>query len=204
MGAGVDANMELEASLGGAGTLVVAGIDEVGRGALAGPVSVGVVAVRTNASDVPPGLRDSKLLTKSKRERLLAGIMSWSEASAVGDASNEEIDTVGITRALALAGTRALEQLGVEPQHIILDGNFDWLAAGITTSCYPKADQNCASVAAASVVAKCHRDSIMRELSTTVPGYGWDTNVGYGSAKHKQAIRTIGTSAYHRASWNLY
>jgi len=197
-----------------AGAIIVAGIDEVGRGALAGPVSVGVCAL--GPCDVwPEGLADSKELTRAARERLAAPLAEYGAARAVGHASAEEIDAVGIIAALRLAALRALAEVG-PVDAILLDGKHDWLSAPPATlldEAEPvavppvrmviKGDTLCASIAAASVLAKVERDAIMRAAHGEHPEFGWEGNKGYGAAGHLDAIREHGPTPWHRRSWAL-
>lgn len=195
------------------GVTCVAGIDEVGRGALAGPVSVGVVVVDAHTGSIPPGLTDSKLLTAAAREALVPRIRAWCLAAAVGHAEAVEVDAHGIVAALRLACLRALAQLPMEPPRAILDGSHDWLTRvpdlfepAVPTPAVRmrvKADTSCASVAAASVLAKVERDAIMRDLDRTFPGYGLAGHKGYGSSEHRAAIAELGPSQVHRRSWRL-
>ena len=223
----VFADLEVETTLLAAGTLRVAGMDEVGRGALAGPVSVGVCVVDRGTGPCPVGLTDSKVLTARARTEYLPLIDEWSVATAVGSASAEEIDALGIIRALRLAGQRALvavSETSGPVDVVLLDGSHDWLTepepdlltmlegdevaapAGYsapTVYTRVKADLSCASVAAASVVAKCERDAVMVRLAKEHPHYGWIGNKGYGSAQHVAALGEHGPSAFHRVSWRL-
>ncbi|PFG19311.1 ribonuclease HII [Serinibacter salmoneus] len=205
---------------------VVAGMDEVGRGCLAGPVSVGVVVVDAERRRQPPGIRDSKIITASARERLVPAITRWALASAVGHASAQEIDAIGIIAALRLAGNRALRALPVahRPQVVVLDGSHDWLTApqDLLTSLETdrveaddqdqtpasvvmrvKADRLCTSVAAASVLAKVERDAIMRAEHARDPRYDWAANKGYASPSHIAALARHGACGLHRRSWSL-
>lgn len=208
--------LRLERELLGSGTGLLAGIDEVGRGAVSGPVSVGVVVIDAKIGRAPAGIRDSKLLTAQAREDLVPRIRRWVRSYAVGHASAAEIDESGIMAALRLAALRALADLPQEPDVLLLDGSHDWLSAplqaslfGAETPALPpvvtriKADMSCTSVAAASVLAKTERDALMRELSGEHPAYGWDVNKGYATAEHLDAIRSLGTCRHHRRSWNL-
>ena len=213
-----------ERALLGAGARVVVGMDEVGRGALAGPVSVGVVAVDPRTRTCPAGVADSKLLTAAARTALLPALSRWGLGRAVGHASAAEIDAVGIIGALRLAGRRALARLTavIGPvDAVLLDGSHDWLstpaeasavallpggvppALGLLVHTLIKADRSCASVAAASVLAKCERDAIMTALAPLHPAYRWAHNKGYGSADHLAALRADGPSPLHRLSWRL-
>lgn len=210
---GPDPTLELELGLFAGGARYVGGCDEVGRGALAGPVSVGVVVLEAESGPPPDGLRDSKLLAPAARDELVPRIVAWALEVAVGHATAAEIDRHGLSAALGLAGRRALRQLEHAPDTIVLDGNFDWLArrragrrarAGLgEVTCKVKADLECASVAAASVVAKVTRDALMAELALAHPGYGWAANKGYGSAVHRAAIAELGACRQHRRTWQL-
>ncbi len=188
--------------------------DEVGRGALAGPVAVGAVVVDAPRARkrVPLGLRDSKLVPEPKRAEVAARAASWVSASAVGWASAAEIDEIGIIRALGLATVRALADLraaGVVPEEgiVILDGNHDYITPagerGLRVQPVIKADRDCASAAAASVIAKVARDTLMVGLHDELPAYQWARNKGYASLEHREAIRSHGISAHHRASWAI-
>lgn len=209
----------------------VGGLDEVGRGALAGPVSVGLAVVGRRTHDVfPDGLADSKQLTASARTGLVEPIRHWLVDYAVAHAWPAEIDECGIVGALRLAGVRALQRVserGHAPGIIILDGIIDWLTAPqpdlLTTlengeqpkpspalSTDPptptvhtevRADARCAVVAAASVLAKVERDALMTDLDD--PGYRWASNKGYASSAHIKALAALGASNQHRRSWNL-
>lgn len=199
------------------GGTLIAGMDEVGRGALAGPVAVGVAAVDTAITQPLEGLRDSKKLTVLQRERMALAIPSWA-ATAVGLASADEIDTYGLSAALGLAGRRAWHQLvstiGM-PQGLVLDGNTMWLNAAphdLVRALEPvdthvmlqtKADASCCTVSAAAITAKVARDALMVELADQFPDYGWASNKGYGSVAHRAALNTLGVTEYHRKSWNL-
>ncbi len=193
---------------------IVIACDEVGRGALAGPVAVGAVVIDAARSRkrVPQGLRDSKLVPAHRRAEVAARAASWVSASAVGWASSVEIDEIGIMRALGLATIRALADLrahGVVPETaiVVLDGNYDYITpaggTGLTIRPVIKADRDCASAAAASVIAKVARDALMTELHDELPAYNWARNKGYASPDHREAIREHGISAHHRASWAI-
>lgn len=193
---------------------IVIACDEVGRGALAGPVAVGAVAIDAPRARkrVPMGLRDSKLVPEHRRAEVAARAASWVSASAVGWASSVEIDEIGIMRALGLATIRALADLrahGVVPEEaiVVLDGNYDYItpagATGLTVRPVIKADRDCASAAAASVIAKVSRDALMTDLHGEIPAYQWARNKGYASPEHREAIRAHGLSPHHRASWSI-
>ncbi|MET4703913.1 ribonuclease HII [Frigoribacterium sp. UYMn621] len=202
--------LDFESQLHGDGARFVIGCDEVGRGAIAGPVAVGLCVVDVSVGAMPEGLRDSKLLSEKRREVLAPLAASWALFSAVGLASAREVDEVGIIAALGLAGKRALVSLHeagarVRDSVILLDGSHDWLTPALQSplrlTTRVKADRDCASVAAASVVAKVHRDRLMIDAHGTTPGYGWASNKGYGSADHFAAIAELGATDFHRRSW---
>lgn len=179
----------------------VAGLDEVGRGAWAGPVAVGVVAVtRDGLAGVPPGVRDSKLLAEAAREALFEPLAAWSPAYAVGEATATECDELGMTAAQALAAARALALLGVEPDAVIVDGSFDYTGHPAARALVG-ADESCTPVAAASVLAKVTRDRAMIAHDAVFPGYGFARNKGYASLEHRRAVARDGLSPLHRRSW---
>ena len=205
----VDPTLEREQALFAAGETVVIGLDEVGRGAMAGPVMVGACAITPSVGDFPVGLRDSKLVSEKKRLALDPLVREWG-VIAVGSASPQEIDQYGITFALGLAGKRALALLfeagvPVGQSHVILDGSHDWLspalASPLTITTAVKADQNCASVAAASVAAKVERDALMADLAVDFAEFGWASNKGYGSADHMRLLAEQGPTVHHRVTW---
>lgn len=224
----VRAGLDVEAGLAagflnstGRDRVLVAGMDEVGRGALAGPVVVGVCAVWLPARTPVPPVRDSKALTDRRRRALLPSIQDWAAGVALGEAGPEEIDALGVSAALGLAGRRAWARLCAalpqEPVALILDGRDDWLSraapdAGPPPSPRPlpptptmliRAEDRCATVAAASIAAKVARDDVMVALDAEHPVYGWAGNKGYGSAAHRAALAENGATAQHRRSWNL-
>jgi ribonuclease HII len=193
--------------------LIIA-LDEVGRGALAGPVAVGAAVMDAAGARrrVPEGLRDSKLVTEKRRPEVAIRAAAWVAASGVGWASAAEIDEVGIMRALGLAASRAVQSVvdqgvAVENALVLLDGNHDYVSrvhpVPLRVRSQVKADRDCASVSAASVIAKVARDAHMTELHDTYPDYQWSRNKGYASIEHRDAIRTLGLSPYHRASWAI-
>jgi ribonuclease HII len=206
---------ERQAWRSGAGLL--AAVDEVGRGALAGPASVGIVLVDASVRTAPSGVRDSKLLTPAAREALVPRIRRWALASAVGHAGPDEVDRVGILGALRLAARRALAQLPDVPDLVLLDGSHDWLTdparqgllALLDDAPTPpvrtlvKADLTCSSVAAASVLAKVERDAMMVALHESHPQFGWAENKGYASPEHLAVLTAEGPCVHHRRSWRL-
>ncbi len=220
-------HLRVEKELLRAGVTRLATMDEVGRGALAGPVSVGVVVVTARTGRVPQGLRDSKLLTPPARQALLPAVRRWAGEWAVGHAGADEIDRYGIIVALRLAGRRALAELAEPVDGVLLDGNHDYLSdpapalfdsddlrprpadlavlppAPALVRTRIKADLSCAGVAGASVLAKTTRDGMLVELAQHHPAYQFEINKGYGTPEHLSALRRVGPSLVHRRSWRL-
>ncbi|MGW8331155.1 ribonuclease HII [Streptomyces sp. NPDC055897] len=185
------------------GAKIVAGVDEVGRGAWAGPVTV--CAAVTGLRRPPLGLTDSKLISPKRRTELAAVLEGWVTAYALGDASPEEIDELGMTAALRLAAVRALEALPVRPDAVILDGKHNYLGMPWQVRTVIKGDQSCIAVSAASVIAKVRRDAMMAELTGAqgeYAGFGFAENAGYPSPVHKAALEEQGPTPYHRLSWS--
>jgi ribonuclease HII len=181
------------------GAKIVAGVDEVGRGAWAGPVTV--CAAVTGLRRPPEGLTDSKLISPKRREVLAETLEGWVTAHALGHASHEEIDELGMTAALRLAAVRALEALPVRPDAVILDGKHDYLGAPWQVRTVIKGDRSCVAVAAASVIAKVRRDKMMAELGIEHADFGFAANAGYPSPVHKAALEVWGPTPYHRLTW---
>ncbi len=242
------ADLEYEQQLFASGARTVAGIDEVGRGSMAGPVTVGVAILTPDATLEVGGLIDSKALSPARRESMVPEIRQWC-AVAVGHVEPADIDRLGMTLSLRLAAQRALAELarrGYRADAALLDGKHDWFTppqedlfsalapdpaqahynallaqawdgvgegntgeggagepAQMPITMVIKGDYKCASIAAASVVAKVERDELMVQLDTLYPGYGWAKNKGYGSAAHREAISVQGPSPQHRLSWSL-
>lgn len=220
-------DLTVEKSLVAAGESII-GIDEVGRGALAGPVCVAAVLIRPHeALSAPLGLSDSKLLSPNARAALMPQIHDWADGVGLGFASASEVDAVGVNGALQRAAERALS--GLPRALVLLDGSYDWLsrhpvlldlttdsirpdpmphhheqfsAAGAVVT-QVKADLTCASVAAASIIAKVSRDALMGDLALRYPQFDWAGNKGYASPSHRAAIIEHGATPEHRLSWNL-
>jgi ribonuclease HII len=196
----------IEEQLAAAGAVRIAGVDEVGRGAWAGPVVV--CAAVTGMGTPPEGLTDSKMLTARRRVTIAEALEGWLVAYAFGSASPEEIDEVGMTEALRRSAVRALEALPERPDAVILDGKHNFLgdrAASGGGRPWPvrteiKADLRSVSVAAASVLAKVHRDALMAGLGHEQ--YGFADNAGYPSPVHQEALRRLGPTPHHRLSWS--
>jgi ribonuclease HII len=176
----------------------VAGVDEVGRGPLAGPVTA--AAVILDPARIPQGLGDSKALSSTKRERLFAEIMGSAQVS-VAHATVEEIDALNILRASHLAMQRAVAGLAIPPAHVLVDGNL--IPAGLQgrAEAIVKGDAKSLSIAAASIIAKVTRDRIMVDLAQQHPGYGWEINAGYPTKQHLEALLNLGVTPWHRRSF---
>lgn len=184
---------DMERAIGG----LVCGVDEVGRGPWAGPVMA--AAVILDPDSIPDGLNDSKKLSAKKRDKLYPLIMETAQIG-FGEASTMEIDQLNILQATHLAMRRAVENLPVKPDHILVDGNrlpqLDYPA-----SCVIKGDNISLSIAAASIIAKVRRDFFMKEIGEIYPEYGWDSNAGYGTRHHQEALSLVGPSRFHRLSF---
>ncbi|MCS4436382.1 ribonuclease HII [Aquiflexum gelatinilyticum] len=176
-----------------------AGCDEVGRGCLCGPVVAAAVILPSEF--VNEFVNDSKKLTKSNRQSLVAAIKSEAIAWAIAEASVEEIDRINILHASFLAMSRAVEQLKIQPQHLLIDGNRFKSHLDIPFTCVIKGDGKYASIAAASILAKVYRDEMMERYAEEYPGYGWDKNAGYPTVLHRQGIMKLGLTPLHRKSF---
>lgn len=203
----------------------LAGVDEVGRGCLAGPLAVGVVVIDADCEDAPAGIADSKLLRPEVRKSLVTPIQQWARASAVGWSSPTEISGLGLTESLRRAALRAFGLVHIQMKkapgagHVLLDGNHDWISRvpapdlfgedaggwadpfGTPVSTLVKADRSSQVVAAASILAKVMRDTYMESIYD--PGYSWASNKGYASPDHLAAVASIGLSGRHRLGWKL-
>ena len=211
-------SLNLERELWASGARFIIGMDEVGRGAIAGPVAVGVALLDRLDPRVetawPQNLRDSKLLSEKARNQILEPVQNWVSGYSVGMATANEIDTKGIVQALAASASRALDQLladavlrqmiAQDGAVIILDGSHNWLgakASGIPVIVRTKADRDCVSVAAASVISKVQRDNLMIGLSKDYAEFGFEGHKGYASEAHIKAIKSVGPSSEHRHTW---
>ena len=181
--------------------LIEAGCDEVGRGCLAGPVVAAAVILPKNYKHEL--LNDSKQLVKEDRELLEADIKRDALAWAVAEVSNVEIDEINILNASFKAMHLALDKLKLRPEFLLIDGNRFKAYPGLLHECVIKGDGKYLSIAAASVLAKTYRDELMSKLSETYPGYGWKTNVGYPTKEHRQGIRALGITTFHRRTFQL-
>ena len=180
------------------GLQYVAGVDEVGRGPLAGPVTA--AAVILDSQSIPQGLNDSKKLTARRRAEIADDIWLMAQV-AVAHASVAEIDELNILRASHLAMQRAIDELPQRPDHVLIDGNMIPRGLKISAQTIVKGDARSLSIAAASIVAKVARDRIMCALAADFPGYGWDSNAGYPSKAHKIALQSLGVTPHHRRSF---
>ncbi len=180
------------------GAEVVVGMDEVGRGAWAGPLTLAAAVVPRDRRVYK--IRDSKLLREAEREALYERVSDWCVGWSVGHASPEECDELGMSEAQRLAARRALDDLGVTPDRVLVDGTWDFVGGGVTETLV-KGDRTCLSIAAASVLAKVTRDRIMREEADHHPWWSFDTNKGYPCPRHRAALAAMGPSAIHRRSW---
>ena len=176
----------------------IAGVDEVGRGPLAGPVTAAAVVL--DPENIPEGLNDSKKLTKKARTRLYDEIMQAADVS-IAHATVEEIDEHNILRASHLAMVRALEGLKIPPDYALIDGNMIPRGLALPSQTIVKGDSLSQSISAASIMAKICRDCVMLSLAQQHPGYGWETNMGYGSKKHMDALQKLGATPHHRRSF---
>jgi len=187
-----------EAAAHARGALRVAGVDEVGRGPLAGPVTAAAVVL--DIARIPEGLNDSKALTAKRREALYDALMQVADVS-IAHATVEEIDDLNILRASHLAMERAVAGLKKPPDHLLIDGNMIPRGLTISSESIIKGDARSVSISAASIVAKTCRDRLMVDLAQQHPGYGWETNAGYPSKTHKEALLRLGVTPHHRRSF---
>lgn len=181
------------------------GIDEVGRGPLAGPIYIGLVVIDAHTPTAPRGVRDSKATKPAERTRLARSVTEWAW-STTASVDAQFIDRFGLTQALRECVNIAYgnaHKAGMAPSAIILDGSFNFCDPDLPLSVVlrKKADQSASSVAAASIIAKVERDEFMRERSIDFPGYGWERNSGYGTREHQEAIKNLGLTKLHRTSF---
>jgi ribonuclease HII len=191
-------SLEREKVLWDAGHDVVVGMDEVGKGAWAGPLTLGAAVLPRDRRIYK--IRDSKQLTEAEREALYDRIADWCVAWSVGHASAQECDELGMSDAQRLAADRALTGLGMKPDRVLLDGKWDFVGGGLTERIV-RGDQACLSIAAASILAKVTRDRIMRAEAEHFPWWWFDQNKGYPCHRHRAALKGMGPSAIHRRSW---
>jgi len=188
----------LEAAARAAGACIIAGVDEVGRGPLAGPVTAAAVVL--DPARIPEGLDDSKKLSAARRLALRAAIIASAEVS-IAHASTDEIEEMNILRASHLAMERAIAGLPRQPDLALIDGSMIPRGLTIPARAIIGGDALSVSISAASIVAKICRDHVMRDLAQHYPGYGWETNAGYPTAGHKRALRDLGVTPHHRRTF---
>ena len=191
-------NLRLEREFWSAGEEVVVGIDEVGRGAWAGPLTLAAVVLPRDRRVY--GVRDSKQLSEARREELFDRVKDWCQAVGVGHVDHDECDSLGMSEAQRLAARRALDSLGVVPDRVLVDGPWDFVGTGNVTTVV-KGDATCLSIAAASIVAKVSRDRLMRDEAGNHPGFDFERNKGYPCPRHKLALKGYGPTRIHRRSW---
>src|SRR5438128_9043530 len=177
---------------------VVVGVDEVGRGAWAGPLSVGAAVLPRDRRVYK--VRDSKMLTEEQRERLFDRLAAWCVAWSVGHATQEECDRLGMSAAQKLAARRALDGLGLAPSAVLVDGTWDFVGGGLSRRIV-RGDAGCLSIATASILAKVTRDRLMRAEAEHFPAYDFDRNKGYPCPRHKAALQAWGPTSIHRRTW---
>ena len=195
-------SLAIEKQLWENGFQAVVGLDEVGRGSWAGPLAVGaaVLPMTTRVN----GVRDSKMLTEREREALYGRLASWCRAWSVGMVSHAECDEIGMSAAQKLAAKRAIDGLGLTPDMVLIDGNWDFVSESIgpgKTKLIVKGDATCLSISTASVLAKVTRDRVMRSEDENFPAFNFADNKGYPCPRHKMALQAHGPSSIHRRSW---
>jgi ribonuclease HII len=190
--------LAVERELWADGHEVVVGVDEVGRGAWAGPLMVGAAVLPRDRRVYR--VRDSKMLTEAERERLFDRVAGWCVAWSVGAASQVECDTLGMSDAQRLAAARAIDGLGLTPDHVLVDGNWDFVGRGCTRRIV-KGDATCLSISTASILAKVTRDRLMRAEAPNFPAYDFEFNKGYPCPRHKMALQAFGPTSIHRRTW---
>ncbi len=191
-------SFDIEQALLDRGHIRIAGVDEVGRGPLAGPVVA--AAVILNPADIPDGLNDSKKLTAKRRAALDEALRDRAEIS-IAEATVAEIDELNILRASHLAMVRAVAALDPAPDFLLIDGNMIPRGLKLPSRAVVKGDAQSVSIAAASIIAKNWRDQVMVDLAQQHPGYGWDSNAGYPTKLHREALRNLGVTPHHRRSF---
>ena len=202
----VDPDTSFETELWQSGLRYIAGLDEAGRGALAGPVAVGAVILpndKTLLASTLGGARDSKQMTPRQRERLAIRIKEVALNWSVGFADAHEIDLQGIVRATRLAAIRALRQFSLTPQYLLTDFRLELPQLEISQTSLVKGDARCLSIACASILAKTERDALMQELDLRHPGYGLGKHKGYGTQAHRLAMKRLGLSEIHRRLFHV-
>jgi ribonuclease HII len=193
-------SLVVERELWANGDRLIAGVDEVGRGSWAGPLTVAVAVIPRGRRIYK--VRDSKMLNEHEREALYERVATWCTAWGIGHASPEECDRLGMSAAQRLAARRAIDALGVVPDRILVDGRWDFVGTG-NTRMIVGGDATSLSIAAASILAKVTRDRMMRTMSSTFPGFDFDRNKGYPCPRHRAALAASGPTPIHRTSWSF-
>lgn len=199
-------SLKYEKDLWQHGLFHVAGLDEAGRGALAGPVAVGAVILPADNPHLARTLacsRDSKQMTPRQRDLCAPIIQATALTWSVAYANPDEVDALGIVTATRLAGMRALEALKLAPDYLLTDYRLELPESEFHQTSLPKGDSRCVSIACASILAKTTRDALMRELDAQHPGYGLGQNKGYGTQAHRSAMRRLGYSSIHRKTFQV-
>ena len=191
-------SLAVERELWAAGDGVVVGVDEVGRGAWAGPLVVGAAVVPVDRRIYK--IRDSKMLTEPEREAMFDRVSEWCRTWAIGLATHTECDELGMSAAQKLAARRAIDSLDLTPDRVLVDGSWDFVGGGITRTLV-KGDATCVSIAAAAILAKVSRDRMMRAEAENFPGFHFHANKGYPCPKHKLALAGMGPTTIHRRTW---
>jgi ribonuclease HII len=191
-------SLAFERELWAKGHDVIVGVDEVGRGAWAGPITVGAAVLPADRRVYK--VRESKMLTEDERESFYERLVGWCRAWGVGHATQVECDELGMSAAQKLAARRAIDQLGLRPDAVLIDGNWDFVGLGNSRRLI-KGDARCLSIATASILAKVTRDRIMRDEAEHFPGYDFELNKGYPCPRHKAALRAWGPTSIHRRTW---
>lgn len=201
-----DPTLFFEQKLWQSGLKYIAGLDEAGRGALAGPVAVGAVILPNDPHllSTLSGVRDSKQMTPLERESIAPRIQHAARTWSVAFASSDEIDSEGIVRATRLAALRALQSLSLFPDYLLTDFRLELPQLDVSQTALVKGDAQCLSIAAASVLAKTARDALMREMDSQVPGYGLGKHKGYGTPAHRLALKRMGYSSVHRKTFSFH
>lgn len=201
----VFANLDFEERLWQQGFKAICGVDEVGRGCFAGPVVAGAVVFSKNCK-IPEGIADSKLLTPRQRKKLAEEVKGFALSWAVGEVSVRDINKYGIGKATQMAFRKAIQGLSMRPDFVLVDAFYIKRLKGLRKArqeAIKKGDQISVSIAAASIIAKVHRDGLMRKLARKYPQYHFSRHKGYGTKLHQEAIRRYGLSKVHRKSFNL-
>jgi len=190
--------LAVERELWAGGADLIAGVDEVGRGSWAGPLTVAAAIVPHDRRVYK--IRDSKMLNEREREDLFERVATWCTAWGIGHASPEECDRLGMSAAQRLAARRALDGLGVDPDRVLVDGSWDFVGSG-NTKTIVRGDATSLTIAAASILAKVTRDRMMRVMSPSFHGFDFDRNKGYPCPRHRAALSAFGPTPIHRTSW---